>query len=549
MILDISKSKISEVNLEKFRNFPTINSNEFFENPGKEHYKLLSYLSNQFNNCDIFDIGTHMGSSALALSHNSTNTVHSFDIIDKIKNSINTENIKFYIENIFENLEKWEEKMLNSPLIFLDIDPHDGILEYNFYLYLLSKNYQGIVILDDIHYFANMKNNFWSKINEEHKIDLTKFGHWSGTGILNITNKYKINIIDDIIVPLSENELKKDWTLVTAYFDLAKCPDASKPIKERDGKYYLSHSTGCLNLDYNMVIFCDPEYEEDLKKLRPQHLHSKTLFYPISFEDMKMTKYRQQIIENRQKNPYYFDERNIASYYLLCMARYDAISRIIETNPFNTTHFCWINICIERMGPKNVENLGNALSLYRDKFSTCYIDYISPYNTSTINLKEYYRWGRCSMCSGFFTGNLEYMYKFCKKIEQKFLEFLDLGYGHADEQLFLAVYNENRELFDFYYGDYQQMITNYDSIKEKINFTIELLITKSFNDKEWKICNDACKFVWNSHISGSDRILDSNLNKFLKMYHISSLKLGKYREFLDILEKTPIVLKRFFDDL
>ena len=48
---------------------------EFFGDCGRQHYRLLMYLTNQFNNVDIFDIGTHRGSSALALSHNKKNKV------------------------------------------------------------------------------------------------------------------------------------------------------------------------------------------------------------------------------------------------------------------------------------------------------------------------------------------------------------------------------------------------------------------------------------------------------------------------------------------
>ena len=48
---------------------------EFYGSIGKEHYKLLSYLSTLFNNSIIIDIGTHRGSSALALSYNSTNII------------------------------------------------------------------------------------------------------------------------------------------------------------------------------------------------------------------------------------------------------------------------------------------------------------------------------------------------------------------------------------------------------------------------------------------------------------------------------------------
>ena len=46
------------------------------KNAGCEHYKLLSYLTHQFNNAIIFDIGTHQGLSACALGSNKNNTIY-----------------------------------------------------------------------------------------------------------------------------------------------------------------------------------------------------------------------------------------------------------------------------------------------------------------------------------------------------------------------------------------------------------------------------------------------------------------------------------------
>jgi len=94
------------------------------------------------------------------------------------------------------------------------------------------------------------------------------------------------------------------------------------------------------------------------------------------------------------------------------------LMKTIEDNPFNSSHFAWINFCIERMGFNNLIRLDECLDQYRDKFSTCYIDFI-PYNLIK-DTKEYFKWGRCSMCSGFFTGNKKYMYNVCKLILDKF---------------------------------------------------------------------------------------------------------------------------------
>lgn len=99
------------------------------------------------------------------------------------------------------------------------------------------------------------------------------------------------------------------------------------------------------------------------------------------------------------------------------------MERILNDNPFQSTHFAWINIHMEQMGSQNLRYLDEALSVHRDRFSTCYIDYLPE--SLINNTKEYFKQGRCSMCSGFFTGNKHYMTLFCQAILQQFNEYLE----------------------------------------------------------------------------------------------------------------------------
>lgn len=473
---------------------------EFFEKPGRQHYKLLSYFSTLYNNSNIIDIGTHRGSSATALSYNQTNTIYSFDIVNKINNPKirNISNIQFIYDDLFmeEGQQKWKDIILSAPFIFLDVDPHNGTMEIDFYHYLQRIQYQGFVICDDIWYFKDMRDKFWYQVPDSQKYDLTEFGHWSGTGIFTLNPDITFHKYDN-----------SNWTLVTAYFNLAKCIDASKEIKERDQSYYLSHSFSCLSLPNQLVIYCDAESLPLIQAIRPSYLADKTRYVIWDFEEIQFKKngvflqekfsdYRQKIIQNRQNQPYSFDNRNTASYYLFCMSRYAMLKQTIEMNPFQSTHFGWINFCIERMGIQNVMKLQEALSINRNKFSTVYIDYIPQ--SLVENTHEYFRWGRCGMCSGFFTGNGEYMYQVCDLIENKFLQYLEMGYGHADEQLYSPVYFENPDLFEHYYGDYQEMITNYKYIYDCPQKPIHNFIRNSFTHKNYVKCYEACQFLWNS---------------------------------------------------
>ena len=64
----ITLEELKTIDYGKFKNIISDkDSVEFYEKPGKEHYKLLSYLSTRFQNSNILDICTNQGKSALAL--------------------------------------------------------------------------------------------------------------------------------------------------------------------------------------------------------------------------------------------------------------------------------------------------------------------------------------------------------------------------------------------------------------------------------------------------------------------------------------------------
>ena len=148
----------------------------FHMESGKEHYRLLMYISTLYKNEIIFDVGTNKCMSALALSYNKLNKVKTFDIVKLLPENPEVENIEYILGDSTKDSD-----LINCPIIFLDVD-HDGLYEDIFYDYLKSINWKGILILDDIHINDPMKN-FWDRI-EEKKYDITNIGHWSGTGLV-----------------------------------------------------------------------------------------------------------------------------------------------------------------------------------------------------------------------------------------------------------------------------------------------------------------------------------------------------------------------------
>jgi len=181
------KLNIEEVNKATFPMLkPWMSSGRYvylFTEVGRDHYRLLSYISSLFKNITICDVGTKHGLSAIALASH-TNKVYSYDLEDKLDDQIKEVasdiNCTFLLENCLETEEN-RERLLSSDIVMLDTD-HDGVFEEAFYLFLKTNNFSGILLLDDIHLCDPMKN-FWSSITEP-KFDITKYGHFSGTGLV-----------------------------------------------------------------------------------------------------------------------------------------------------------------------------------------------------------------------------------------------------------------------------------------------------------------------------------------------------------------------------
>jgi predicted O-methyltransferase YrrM len=167
----------------------SINPNDWLT-AGQSEYRLYAWLSSQFDNTTILDVGTRTGGSALALSYNDKNQVISYDLVEQgASSSIKKENITFKIQDFREDdTLDWD----NISIIMIDVDPHDGVQEVEMMEFLNEKGWKGIMLLDDIGPGWPEVQDMWDAI-EEPKIDVTPVGHMSGTGLVNFGSKHDID--------------------------------------------------------------------------------------------------------------------------------------------------------------------------------------------------------------------------------------------------------------------------------------------------------------------------------------------------------------------
>jgi hypothetical protein len=185
-ILEVSNQELNSINYytNGFEGIISIGDNfkgYFIDVAGREHYRLLSYISSLFNGEEIFDVGTYKGLSALALAYNPCNKIISYDIaydndVSHVKNSNPGKNIEFNIGNALN-----DKRILNSRFIMLDT-AHDGVYEVEFIDFLIRNKWKGLLFMDDIKDYPALQE-IWQNLPNE-KYDLIEKGHYSGTGLV-----------------------------------------------------------------------------------------------------------------------------------------------------------------------------------------------------------------------------------------------------------------------------------------------------------------------------------------------------------------------------
>ena len=168
------------------------------------HYSsILAYLSTCFNDSIIVDLGTLDGNSAAALAYNKSNKVYTYDIESK-EGAISkfeleeSKNIEYIITDCIEN--NWDRQsdrdiFLSSKLIFLDVDPHDGIQEKIVLRFLVENNWKGIMICDDIGSILVERplhlgmRKWWDSIDLPKFDIVNRYSSLTGTGIICFDNQ------------------------------------------------------------------------------------------------------------------------------------------------------------------------------------------------------------------------------------------------------------------------------------------------------------------------------------------------------------------------
>lgn len=166
-------------NLEQFLAPQRVNEGFFSRPAGVEHYRLLAWLSEQFQDTTITEIGTLDGMGLTALCHNPSNKVVSWDIKDCTWKGTVPPNGERKI--VYDG---YIDEVMKSPVIFYD-GAHEGKDEREFLFEIIKRNWKGVIFWDDIHLNKEMEEFWQNCINAGYELeDWTDIGHACGTGVI-----------------------------------------------------------------------------------------------------------------------------------------------------------------------------------------------------------------------------------------------------------------------------------------------------------------------------------------------------------------------------
>lgn len=248
------------------------------------------------------------------------------------------------------------------------------------------------------------------------------------------------------------------------FFDLTMFSDASK--ETRPTSFYMLNGKPVMDLDAPMIIFCDAITEPMIRTLR---VNPKTVYVskPLIEYDY-FTNSLGLIQSNREKsNGYKSSDRNTVTYLLMGMFKVLAIQLANKLNPFQSTHFAWVDFGCNHF-IRGVKTAAQLLHNSHNKVAVTYIHYRS--HAELNDMRRYMEYGApCGIASTVYTVESAYADRYASAMFSVFYDMLTQGYGHTDETCMVYCYDRYPDLFTLRFGDYYSVITNYHNTTEDID--------------------------------------------------------------------------------
>jgi hypothetical protein len=253
-------------------------------------------------------------------------------------------------------------------------------------------------------------------------------------------------------------------TIVTAVYNIRKQETNSQQNNRSYGTYVELADQFILKLPYPLYVFVsDDEDGIELEhfiyytRLR-SGIIDKTYVHRINLQDTYFYRYIDQIKDAQCK--FYLINGHLSHetplYITLNNNKFFFIGQAISKNIFNTSHFVWIDFGINHVA-RNTEEIHNWITNVPDKVKQMCIN---PY-LETHDRKAFFQYIYHHTAGGLFSGSATNLLQYVKLYTEMYELILRQGWYQIDEAVMTMVQRDNPNLFEFYYGDYQGIVSNY----------------------------------------------------------------------------------------
>jgi hypothetical protein len=249
-------------------------------------------------------------------------------------------------------------------------------------------------------------------------------------------------------------------TIVTAFYNIRALEQGSLKDNRQMSDYLSIAEQFIMKLPYPLIIFIDPEDEllyQFVTEKREKYLN-KTFIYQ---ERMTDTYFYKDLDRIRELQSSYFIyngdlKHETPLYVVLNNNKFHFIEQAILLNPFQSSHFIWMDFGINHVA-RNVDCIHEWMLCVSDKIKQlCINPFVEHGENHDIFHNIYHH-----MAGGLFSGNAEYLKKYIDAFKKKTAQIYSEGWWQVDEAVMTMVQRENPEWFDLFYGDYIGIISNY----------------------------------------------------------------------------------------
>jgi len=279
--------------------------------------------------------------------------------------------------------------------------------------------------------------------------------------------------VEDIMKTFIETKQHNYPTIITMLYDIRSMENNQIERNRKLDSYIDFSKKFLLKLPFPIIFFIDENeetYDAIYNSRKELNLLDKTYIYKCDFKTTYFYKDFSRL-EVLQKNFHILNgelEHETPLYVILNNNKFDCIDKTIELNPFNSSHFVWMDFGINHVA-ENTEFIYNWIHEVPDKIKQMCIN---PF-VEDVDFKEYFKFIYHNMAGGLFSGSLYSMKKYSELFKNKTEEIYNQNWYQIDEAVMTMVCRENPDLFDLFYGDYKGIVSNYQNPLHNVDLILK----------------------------------------------------------------------------